>query len=136
LPLPDAEQLRHLAETLDNIARAKLFKKFERDRRASERIPFVGEVLIANVRDAKAGANWLQMLSLNISSQGMSVISSSPPFSVGMSLIVDFISEEKKHFLMPGRVVRVSQPVPDLWEIGIQFQLRADLLEGVKPSDQ
>ena len=111
------------------VAQERLAQKLEPPRR-SARVPFHQVMCLATTHDAKVD-NWTATLSLNVSRDGVGLVSPTSALKVGAVVVVDCLPGQIKQ-LLPGRVVRVNEIVPGLSEIGVQFQLQSELLEGIR----
>lgn len=124
------EILAQVAEDLVAIAQERLAKKNDPDRQSAARVPFHQVMCLATTQDAKVD-NWTATLSLNVSRGGLGLVSPTSALKVGAVVVVDCLPSQIKQ-LLPGRVVRVNEIIPGLSEIGVQFQLQSELLEGIR----
>ena len=132
--LPTDEQLRAMARELEDLARERLVRKSEHERRSVERVPFYQVMRLATGRDAKAFTDWSWrvMLSLDVSRRGLGLVSPADSLQVEGSVVVNCLPGQAEQLFIPGRVVRVDETVPGLCMLGIEFEFRSDLLDGVE----
>ncbi len=127
------EQFKAVARELENIARKRLSQEYQekQERRSAQRTPFHQVMRLANEGEATASTEWTwtPMLSLDVSRDGLGLVSSSKALQVGTSVVVNCLPGYMEPMSMPGRVVRVDEEIPGMYATGIQFQFRSELLE-------
>ncbi len=129
------EQFRAVARELEIIARERLSKEYQekQERRSAQRIPFHQVMRLADERDARTSAEWTwtPMLSLDVSCDGVGLVSPSNALQYGTAVVVNCIPGYVEPMSMPGRVVRVDELIPGIYATGIQFQFHSALPEAV-----
>ena len=127
------EQFRAVARELENIARKRLGQEYleKQERRSAQRTPFHQVMRLADEGEAKASTEWTwrPMLSLDVSRDGLGLVSPSDALQAGASVVVNCLPGHVEPMSMPGRVVRVDEVIPGMYATGIQFQFRSQLLE-------
>ncbi len=71
---------------------------------------------------AKPEWAWTPMLSLDVSRDGLGLVSPSNALQVGTSVVVNCLPGHMESMTMPARVVRVDEVIPGMYATGIQFQ--------------
>ncbi len=127
------EQFKAVARELENIARKRLGQEdLEKpERRTAQRTPFHQVMRLADQGEARASTEWTwkPMLSLDVSREGLGLVSPSDALQAGASGVVNCLPGHMEPMSMPGRVVRVDEVIPGMYATGIQFQFRSQLLQ-------
>ena len=126
--------LRSVAQKLEDLALERLVRKSEHERRSVVRVPFYQVMRLATGREAKACTDWSWrvILSLDVSRYGLGLVSPADSLQVAESVVVNCLPGQAEQLFMPGRVVRVDEAIPGLCTMGIEFEFRSDLLDGVQ----
>ena len=127
------EQFRMVARELEDIARKRLGQEYleKQERRAAQRTPFHQVMRLADEGEARASTEWTwrPMLSLDVSRDGLGLVSPTNALQIGTSVLVNCLPGHMEPMSMPGRVVRVDEVFPGMYATGIQFQFCSALLE-------
>lgn len=127
------EQIRAVARELEDIAHQRVAQEYQekQERRSAQRTPFHQVMRLAGEGEAVARPEWAwtPMLSLDVSRDGLGLVSPSKALPVGMSVVVNCLPGHKEPMSISGRVVRVDEVIPGMYATGIQFQFRSELLE-------
>ncbi|MCG3139019.1 MAG: hypothetical protein HJJLKODD_02895 [Phycisphaerae bacterium] len=131
MAIPSIEQLRNLANVLEEIARNRLQIHLHDDRREAQRFPFRQIMRYATIDDARLGSSWRQILSFNVSHLGIGVLIGEKPFRTGTMVVLDCVPGQVRKIYLPGLVVRHDTPISGIWEVGIHFQFQPQLLHNI-----
>ncbi len=131
MALSTDEQFEAVARELENIARKRLSQECQEKqvRRSAQRTPFHQVMRLADEGEAEASTDWTwrPMLSLDVSRDGLGLVSPSDALRAGTSVVVNCLPGRVEPMSMPGRVVRVDEVLPGMYATGIQFQFRSQL---------
>lgn len=135
MTLSTDDPLRAVVRELENIARERLSQEYQekQERRSAQRIPFHQVMRLADERDARTSAEWTwtPMLSLDVSCDGVGLVSPPNALQCGTAVVVSCIPGYVGPMSMPGRVVRVDELIPGIYATGIRFLFHSALLEAV-----
>ena len=120
------EQFRAVARELESIAHQRVAQEYQekQERRSAQRTPFHQVMRLADEDEALAKPEWAwtPMLSLDVSRDGLGLVSPSNALQVGTSVVVNCLPGHMESMTMPARVVRVDEVIPGMYATGIQFQ--------------
>ena len=127
------ERFKAVARELERIAHQRVAQEYQekQERRSAQRTPFHQVMRLAHEGEAitKPEWAWTPMLSLDVSRDGLGLLSHSKTLPVGISVLVNCLPGHDEPMIMPGRVVRVDEVIPFMYATGIQFQFRSELPE-------
>ncbi len=127
------DQFMAVARELENIARRRLSQEYQekQERRSAQRTPFHQVMRLADEGEASASTEWTwrPMLSLDVSRDGLGLVSPTNVLQIGTSVVVNCLPGHMEPMSMPGRVVRMDEVFPGMYATGIRFQFRSELLE-------